>query len=177
MARRAPAASASNFAHTTVGWISGSVLANEAKPQSLPAMTFSLPLLLLQYDDYGGGGGLLGALGGGICSLLYLALIVVVIAGMWKAFEKAGQPGWTAIVPILNIIVMLKIADKELWWIVLMLIPLVNIVIAIIVMIAIAEKFGKSAGFGIGLALLGFIFWPILGFGDAQYHGTPDPIF
>lgn len=102
--------------------------------------------------------------------IIYLAVIVIVIAGIWKAFEKAGKPGWAAIVPIYNVIVMLEIAKKPLWWIVLMLIPIVNIVIAIILNIEIAQKFGKGAGFGLGLSFLGFIFWPILGFGDAQYQ-------
>lgn len=103
--------------------------------------------------------------------IIYIAVIIIVIAGMWKAFEKAGKPGWAAIVPIYNIIVMLEIAKRPLWWIILILIPFVNIVILIIMSIDIAKNFGKDTGFGVGLALLGFIFWPILGFGDAQYIG------
>jgi hypothetical protein len=109
-----------------------------------------------------------------IVGLIELLIVIAAIAGLWKTFEKAGKPGWAAIVPIYNIIVMLEIAGKPLWWIVLFLIPLVNLVVAILVGIAIAEKFGKSAGFGVGLALLSFVFYPILGFGDAQYGGgTP----
>jgi hypothetical protein len=111
----------------------------------------------------------------GIFALLFLAIelviIVAVIAGVWKTFVKAGKPGWAAIIPIYNVIVVLQIAGKPLWWIILLLIPLVNLVIGILVSIAVAEKFGKGAGFGVGLALLGFIFYPILGFGDAQYQG------
>ncbi len=105
--------------------------------------------------------------------ILYLAVIVLMVAGMWKTFQKAGEPGWAAIVPIYNVYVMCKIAGKPGIWVLLFLIPIVNIVIAIIVYIAIAERFGKSAGFGIGLLLLGFIFWPMLGFGDDTY--TPPP--
>jgi hypothetical protein len=52
-----------------------------------------------------------------------------------------------------------------------MLIPLVNIVMYIILGIGVAKAFGKDDGFGIGLGLLGFIFYPILGFGDAVYIG------
>ena len=111
----------------------------------------------------------------GIFALLFLAIelviIVAVIAGVWKTFVKAGKPGWAAIIPIYNVIVVLQIAGKPLWWIILLLIPLVNLVIGILVGIAVAQKFGKGTGFGIGLALLGFIFYPILGFGDAQYQG------
>jgi hypothetical protein len=52
-----------------------------------------------------------------------------------------------------------------------MLIPLVNFIIAIILLIDLAKSFGKGVGFGIGLLLLPFIFFPILGFGSAQYQG------
>ena len=101
-----------------------------------------------------------------------LAIVVAIIAGFWKVFVKAGKPGWAAIIPIYNVIVLLEIAGKPLWWILLFFIPLVNIVMGIIVSIAIAKNFGKSDAFGIGLALLGFIFYPILGFGDAQYQAA-----
>jgi hypothetical protein len=103
--------------------------------------------------------------------LIWAALMILVIAGCWKTFEKAGKPGWAAIVPIYNVVVLLDIAGKPTWWLILMLIPLVNIVVALIVSIAVAQAFGKSAAFGIGLALLGVIFYPILGFGDAEYQG------
>ena len=52
-----------------------------------------------------------------------------------------------------------------------MLIPFVNLIIAIILLIDLAKSFGKGVGFGIGLLLLPFIFFPILGFGSAQYQG------
>jgi hypothetical protein len=104
--------------------------------------------------------------------LIELAIIVFIIAGIWKVFVKAGKPGWAAIIPIYNFIVLLEIAGKPLWWVILMFIPLVNLIILILVSIEVAKKFSKGAGFGIGLALLGFIFYPILGFGDAQYQGA-----
>ncbi|HEY1662728.1 MAG TPA: DUF5684 domain-containing protein [Verrucomicrobiae bacterium] len=118
----------------------------------------------------------MAALVAGLIGLFFFAvelvIIVAVIAGIWKVFTKAGKPGWAAIIPIYNVLVLLQIAGKPWWWILLLLIPVVNLVIAILVGIAVAEKFGKGAGFGVGLALLGFIFYPILGFGDAQYQGT-----
>jgi len=106
-----------------------------------------------------------------IAIILYLGVIALMIASMWKVYEKAGKPGWAAIVPIYNIIVLLEIVGKPLWWIVLLFIPIVNIVIAIMIYIELANRFGKSAGFGIGLVFLSFIFFPILGFGDAKYLG------
>jgi len=110
-----------------------------------------------------------GAAGAGIM-ILWLAMTVVIVAGLWKTFAKAGKPGWGAIIPIYNIVLLLQIAGRPIWWIILLIIPIVNFIVAIVVALDIARKFGKGAGFGIGLALLGFIFYPILGFGSAQYQ-------
>lgn len=131
----------------------------------------TLPAIAFQQDFDQGGGGLAAAGCGALMSLVWLAVVIVIIAGLWKVFVKAGKPGWAAIVPIYNFIVLLEIVGKPIWWIVLMFIPLVNFIIAIIVSIELAAKFGKSVAFGIGIALLGFIFIPILGFGDAKYRG------
>lgn len=111
-----------------------------------------------------------GGLGGIIPLIVTLVLMIVILAGAWKTFEKAGQPGWGILIPFYNVILMLNIAQKPLWWILLLFVPLVNIIIAIIIAIDIAKNFGKGTGFGLGLAFLGFIFYPILGFGDAQYN-------
>lgn len=117
-----------------------------------------------QYAADGGGGGIFS-------TLVTLAFIVFVIASMWKVFTKAGQPGWASIVPFYNLVVMLKIAGKPVWWLVLFFIPFVNFVIAILTYIALAKSFGKGVGFGLGLTFLAPIFFPILAFGDAQYVG------
>jgi hypothetical protein len=108
-----------------------------------------------------------------VVMLVYLAVIVVVIAGFWKVFEKAGKPGWAAIVPIYNMWVMAEIAGKEGWFGLLCLIPLVGIVFMIIIMIGVAQAFGKGVGYGLGLCFLSFIFWPMLGFGSDRYLGAP----
>lgn len=104
-------------------------------------------------------------------ALIQLAVVVLIIAGIWKVFTKAGQPGWAAIVPIYNLYILLKIAGRPGWWLLLFLIPLVNLVIAILVGIDVAKAFGKGVGFGLGLTFLGFIFYPILGFGSDTYQG------
>lgn len=106
-----------------------------------------------------------------IGGLIPLALVALALVSLWKVFEKAKQLGRACIVPIYNIVIMLKIAGKPIWWIVLMFIPLANFIVAVLVGIAIAEKFGKGAGFGLGLTFLGIIFFPILAFGDAEYSG------
>ena len=107
----------------------------------------------------------------GVFLIVMLAVLVVMLASLWKVFTKAGQPGWAVIVPIYNVVVLLKIVGRPLWWLILFLVPLVNFVIGIIVYIDLAKSFGKGVGFGVGLLLLSFIFFPILGFGDARYAG------
>lgn len=103
--------------------------------------------------------------------LVYGAFIVLMIAATWKLFTKAGEPGWASIVPIYGNIVLLRITGRPWWWLLLFLIPLVNIVVAIIHYIEIAKSYGKGIGFAIGLLFLAPIFWPILGFGNARYVG------
>jgi hypothetical protein len=103
--------------------------------------------------------------------VLYLVLIVLFVAGLWKVFTKAGQPGWAAIIPIVNMYFMCKVAGRPGWWLILMFIPIVGFIITAIVSIDIAKSFGRGTGFGVGLWLLGVIFYPILGFGSAEYQG------
>lgn len=105
----------------------------------------------------------------GMAAFVYLGIIVLMIVSLWKIFEKAGKPGWASLVPIYNMIVLLEIIDKPVWWIALFLVPLVNFVMIFIVYIELAKCFGKSAGFGVGMVFLSFIFIPLLAFGDAEY--------
>ena len=103
--------------------------------------------------------------------ILLLAIVVFVIASIWKTFEKAGQPGWAAIVPIYNLYIMTKIAGKPGWWVVMFIIPIVNYIFLIWTYNLISKSFGKGVGFTLGLIFLGPIFWAILGFGSATYQG------
>jgi len=96
---------------------------------------------------------------------------------MWRVFAKAGQPGWAAIIPIYNIYIMTKIGGKPGWWVLMMFIPFVNYVFIVWLYNMISKSFGKDEGFTVGLVLLGIVFWPILGFGDAKYKGPfGDPV-
>jgi Family of unknown function (DUF5684) len=106
---------------------------------------------------------------------IWLAFVVLMIAALWKIFSKAGQPGWAAIIPIVNTYFVCKVAGRPGWWVILMFIPFVNFIIGIILCIDIAKSFGKGVGFGIGLILLPVIFFPILGFGSARYQGGAAP--
>ena len=67
-----------------------------------------------------------------VAAIVALTVVVIQIAAFWRVFTKAGEPGWACLVPIYNVLVLLRIIGKPAWWIVLMLVPLVNIVIAII---------------------------------------------
>ncbi len=91
---------------------------------------------------------------------------------MWKVYTKAGKPGWASLVPIYNIIVLLEIVGKPTWWLVLMLIPVVNVVILFLIYHQLSLSFGKGVGFTVGLIFLSFIFLPILAFGDSKYLGN-----
>jgi Family of unknown function (DUF5684) len=103
--------------------------------------------------------------------IFWLAFAILMIAACWKIFTKAGQPGWAAIIPIYNWYMLCKIVGRPGWWVILLFIPFINFIIGIILCIDLAKSFGKGVGFGIGLILLGVIFFPILGFGSAQYQG------
>ncbi|MDP9047590.1 MAG: DUF5684 domain-containing protein [Bacteroidota bacterium] len=100
-----------------------------------------------------------------------LVMVVITVIGKWKIYEKAGKPGWAALIPIYTWIVMLEIVGKPIWWIFLFFVPCVNIVFMIWTVNLLSKSFGQSEGFTIGLILLGFVFYPILGFGTYRYIG------
>lgn len=97
---------------------------------------------------------------------VYYALCLQFIA------KKTNTPnGWFAWIPILNVILMLQIAKKPVWWILLMLIPIVNIVIMVLVWMAIAEQAGKENWWGILIALVpvvNLILLGMLAFGKSE---------
>lgn len=107
----------------------------------------------------------------GTLLIIFLLPYVLYIVGMWKTFEKAGKPGWAAIIPIYNIYIMIEIVGKPSIWLLWCILPCVNFVFLIWLHNLISKSFGKQEGFTVGLILLWFIFWPILGFGSAKYIG------
>lgn len=104
--------------------------------------------------------------------LIMGGIAVFLIASLWKVFTKAGHPGWACLVPIYNVIVLLKIANKPAWWLILMFVPIANLIVGILVAISVAKSFGKGAGFGLGLAMLPVVFYPVLAFGDSRYSAA-----
>lgn len=107
-------------------------------------------------------------------SLVFLFGILVII-GFWGTFVKAGFPGWTALIPVYNLFVLVKIAKKPKWWIFLLFISYLNLVFFALISLEIAYKFKKSPYFAMGLILLPFVFYLKLGFDDSKY--IPDATF
>lgn len=105
--------------------------------------------------------------------IFYLIILVLLVVSMWRIFTKAGKPGWASIIPIYNIIVFLEIVGKPAWWIILLIIPIVNIVIAIILVHRLSLAFGQGIGMTFLLLLLGVVGYPVLAFGSAKYVGPP----
>jgi hypothetical protein len=105
--------------------------------------------------------------------LFSLIVFVVLIASAWRMYEKAGQAGWISIVPILNIMGLLKMIGKPFWWLILYVPPLTPFT-HFVVTVMVARRFGKSALFGVGLYFLPMIFMPLIGLGDARYLGPGD---
>ena len=116
--------------------------------------------------------------------IISLAIAVVSIIAMWKIFTKAGKPGWAAIIPVYNLVVLYQIVGINPLWLLMLIgaiIPFVNFIVAIaffvltiLVDIKLAKAFGKSGGFAVGLIFLPFIFQCILGFGKAEYQGIQE---
>jgi hypothetical protein len=100
--------------------------------------------------------------------LIFLLLTVI---GFWRIFTKAGQPGWASLIPIYNLIVLIQIVGKPIWWFILLLVPCVNFIFLIWLYNLLGKSFGKGVGFTIGLLLLSPIFIIILGFDNSRYIG------
>lgn len=103
--------------------------------------------------------------------IFLLGIIVFSVITWWKLFEKAGKPGWIAVVPIYSTVVLLEIVGKPTWWIFLLFIPGINLIFGIWTINLLSKSFGKDEGYTIGILLLGIVFLPMLAFGDAQYIG------
>lgn len=100
--------------------------------------------------------------------VMYWPIIVLQIVSMWKVFKKFGKPGWAAIVPGYNMYVLCEIAGKEWWYLLLFLVPVVQIYAMYVIYDGVAKKFGKSAGFAVGMILVPFVFWLILAFSKSS---------
>ena len=115
------------------------------------------------------------AMAGGLFMIIMLftiAVTVISVVSMWRLFVKAGKPGWAALVPVYNIIVMLEIAGKPLWWVAMFFLPVANVVFSILAYIDFAKAYGKDTAWGVLLAFFTPIVAPIMAFSKStQYVG------
>lgn len=105
-------------------------------------------------------------------SVALLAWALLLIIANWRIYEKADEAGWKTLIPFYNTFTYFRIAGRNGWGFLLLLIPLVNIVVGIMVILDIAEHFGKSVWFAIiGLMIFAPIGHLMLGYGSAEYVG------
>lgn len=134
-----------------------------------------------------------------VTTILISALVawVISIIPMWRLFEKAGQPGWKAIIPVYSSYMLYKISWKpSMFFITLILgivasillqlndymaLAVIGVIINIAVMVLgilfnhkISKSFGHGVGFTVGLIFLSLIFLYILAFGSSEYQGAQD---
>ena len=137
------------------------------------------------YGSDFGTGTILGVLFGiGITVwIICIAIAILQIIATWKIFKKSGYEGWETLIPGHNEFVLFKMVGINPAWVLLEIFFTPSAIVflfwftpsAIVFLfwknIELAHSFGKSTAFGIGLALLPVIFYPILGFGKDQYVG------
>lgn len=102
-------------------------------------------------------------------ALTAIIFAIVNIVAFWRIFEKAGIAGWKSIIPVYNLLNILDIAGKPRYWLLFLLIPGLHLFIPVWIIILLGQRFQQSDLFIMGLFLFGFIFIPILAFGDAVY--------
>lgn len=113
-----------------------------------------------------------------IYAIVLIATLFLTIAAMWRLFAKAGEAGWKSIVPIYGAVVLLRLVGRPWWWLLILLVPFVNLIFSAMLCFDLAKAFGKGKGSGLGILLLGPIFIMWLAFGDAQYVRAPkSPVF
>ena len=100
-----------------------------------------------------------------------LALLVLMLASAWKLYEKAGKPGWAALVPIYNTYVLFEITWGKGILFLLMFVPIANFVVSIITIVKLAKVFGKGVGTILLLLFLSPVGYVMLAFGSAEYIG------
>lgn len=101
--------------------------------------------------------------------LIALVVLVIMIASMWRIFTKAGRPGWAAIIPLYNTLQLIWATGKPWWWLLLFLIPFVNLIAMIAIFYNLAKAFGKGLGYTLLFIFLPIIGYPMLAWGDATY--------
>lgn len=104
-------------------------------------------------------------------SFVGIVVYLLIAIALWRVFSKAGYAGILAIIPIVNMFLLVKIAGYSAWMGLLYFIPLVNLIFSIFVAIRLGAKFGKGGGFSFFLLFLfPVIGYFMVGYGSAQYR-------
>lgn len=86
----------------------------------------------------------------GFIIVLGLALYLFTSYCLYRIAKKANvEDAWMSWIPIVSLIVMIRLAQKPLWWIIFFIIPVVNAVIAIVLWMNIFPRFGKPEWMGL----------------------------
>jgi hypothetical protein len=116
------------------------------------------------YSQQMGAGGAAWGIGSGLVGYILTAIV------FWRIFTKAGRPGWLALIPIVNTIVLIQVSGHSGWSVLLLLIPIVNIIWSIVIAVHLGESFRKSGVFSFFLLwLLSIIGYFILAFDSSTY--------
>lgn len=124
--------------------------------------------------------------------ILGIILITYILSaiGLWKMFQKAGKPGWPSLIPIYNTYILCEITGVSPWWLVIsfgagfitafipflgFLSSIISIYFGILLAVSIARSFAKEDVYAIGIYLLPFVFYLVIGLGDSKYLG-PRPM-
>lgn len=101
--------------------------------------------------------------------IISIAIGVIGIIAQWKLFTKAGKAGWISLIPLWNMYTLFEISGMSGWMFLLLCVPFLNFVMLILLWVKIAQAFGKSGLFAVGLIFLCPIFILILAFGNSTY--------
>ena len=117
----------------------------------------------------------LGAFFGAFFGAYFAVVLVSTVLGIiveWRILARGGCPGWAIFIPIYNVYCLCKAIFGRGWTFLLYLIPLVNIILALITPFCMARAYGRNTFFfGLGLMFFPFIFFLILAFGEDRYCG------
>jgi hypothetical protein len=108
--------------------------------------------------------------------LVFCFFHLIMAVALWKMAERTKEePQWFAIVPILNVVLLLKIARKPMWWLILFLLPVVNIIVLIVTTMAICERFGLNKWWGLVSVLSPFnlALYLYMAFGTVKMNSAP----
>lgn len=106
-----------------------------------------------------------------VAAVIFFSVEILMFAGMWSTLRKANLPGWGALVPAYNLYLFVRASGLSGVWFLYCLIPVFNIYAIIKIYARFGARFGMGIAFSLGLLLLPFVFFPVLGFGSARYCG------